>query len=85
MDDHTVHQRVMVALRALSESTEENLLLFSSWLNAIVDLPDDFSTSPFFTKVKEVVQANMEQRMYRIYSEELSPSHEEIRAWLDKI
>ncbi|SPN79640.1 Hypothetical protein BRZCDTV_449 [Brazilian cedratvirus IHUMI] len=82
------HQRAVLALRELSASMEENLLLFSSWLNAIMDLPEDFCDSSseegFYRKVREVIQANMEQRMYRFYSEDLVPGEDEIRAWLRK-
>lgn len=82
------HQRAVMALRKLSASMEENLLLFSSWLNAIMDLPEDFCSAMreegFYRKVREVIQSNMDQRMYRFYSEDLLPSEDEIRLWLRK-
>jgi hypothetical protein len=76
--------RAMAALRDLAESTSDNPLLFSSWLNAIIDLPEDFlqTKSEIFRLVRDIIETNMQAGMYRFFSEELQPSEEEIKTWL---
>ena len=80
-----LNRKVVVALRDLSESMQDNLLLFSSWLNAILDVIGEEPTGDVHIEVRRVIQANMDRGMYRFYSEELLPSKDEITVWLDKI
>ncbi|QIN54405.1 hypothetical protein [Cedratvirus kamchatka] len=84
MQDNSITERVMSSLRDLSESVEDPLL-FSSWLNALLDyLPED-SPNKVWEKIREIIQSNMDRGMYRFYSEDLLPSEDKIKVWLEKI
>nr|WIL04160.1 hypothetical protein Clen_230 [Cedratvirus lena] len=84
MQDNSITERVMSSLRDLSESVEDPLL-FSSWLNALLDyLPED-SPNKVWEKIREIIQSNMDRGMHRFYSEDLLPSEDKIKVWLEKI
>ncbi|SOB74177.1 hypothetical protein BQ9231_00294 [Cedratvirus lausannensis] len=76
----------MTALRDLSDSMSEDPLLFSSWLNAILDfLEDKELPEGVYETTREIIQTNMKAGMYRFFSQDMQPSQDEVKSWLDKI
>lgn len=84
------HRMATQALSKLSSSLADQgdkLLLFSSWVNKLADMPEDYfpeggRENELHLALREIIQELQDEKKYRFYADELMPSDETVREWI---